>query len=65
MRTTAIISLLMLTACEPSETEKYWAGTVVVRICRDGTNIYRLPDGRFFTGGYPRLVERPETVCSQ
>lgn len=36
-------------------------GAVIVRICNDGSYIYRLRDGRTVTG--TREVENIETVC--
>ena len=45
-----------------SEREKKWDGAVIVRICRDGTHIYRLKDGLLHTGGFGGVVESLE-VC--
>lgn len=46
--------------------EEFWRGSSVVRICRDGTRIFKLKDGRYVTGvSYPQLVEDPDTVCAR
>ena len=58
------ITALALSACGPSETQKRWDGAVVVKICRDGTFIYRLKDGQYrITGLASAVVEDPRTVC--
>ena len=38
-----------------------WDGAVIVRICRDGSRVFRLRDGRTVAGSYE--VENVETVC--
>lgn len=44
--------------------QELWRGAVVVKICRNGTHVYRLRDGRHFTGGlFNQSVDNPETVC--
>ena len=45
-----------------TELAKKWDGAVIARICRDGTHIYRLKDGRLHTGGFGGWVESLE-VC--
>lgn len=41
-----------------------WNGAVVVKVCRNGTYIYRLPNGEHWTGDIGRQrVDNPETVC--
>ena len=40
-----------------------WDNAVVVKICRDGTYIYRLNNGHYYTGGFPRRIENIDTVC--
>ena len=50
------------TLIDNSELEKKWDGAVIARICRDGTHIYRLKDGRLHTGGFGGWVESLE-VC--
>jgi hypothetical protein len=63
----AVLFALMLAGCGSSEPEpSVYDGAVVVKICVDGTRIYRLRDGRFVTGGWgASLVENAETVCAQ
>lgn len=58
-----MLAFLFLAACGETESEKAWHGAMLVRICQDGTYIYRLKDGRFFTGGMGYRVEDPTTVC--
>jgi hypothetical protein len=45
--------------------EKMWAAAVVVRICRDGTHVFRLHSGEHWTSGRhsSALVADPDKVC--
>jgi hypothetical protein len=56
----------VLTACsEQPPTPSIYDGAVVVKICMDGSHIYRLKDGRYIEGGLgAREVENPATVCA-
>lgn len=68
MRPVAILfSTFLLTACGETPEEKahreYHAAAVVVKICRDGTYIWKYPDGKYRTGGMGHPVENPSTVC--
>lgn len=63
-------AMAVLSGCHSAETEaarkvaaEHWRDTPVVKICRDGTYIYRLRNGEHWTGGISRRVENPETVC--
>ena len=44
-----------------------WRGAAVVRICRDGTFIYRLRDGELWTGGISQKVtgSDPSVICER
>lgn len=70
MKTIMLVGLaLFLSGCGDSPEEiarkEYWNSGRLVKICRDGTRIYRMKDGRYFTGGlFPNLIEFPETVCA-
>ena len=63
----AAFALLLLTGCEDERSRKLqdrWDGAVLVRVCRDGTHIFRLNDGTHRTGGLSASpVENPEKVC--
>jgi uncharacterized lipoprotein YmbA len=63
----ALICALTLAGCGASEPEpSVYDGAVVVKICADGSRIFRLQDGRFVAGGWgAHLVDNPETVCAQ
>lgn len=44
--------------------EAKWGGAVLVRVCKDGTRVYRLRDGEHWTGGSgSSLVDNPATIC--
>lgn len=43
-----------------AEVETY-RGATLVKICRDGTRVLHLKDGRYVAYGYE--VENPQTVC--
>ena len=62
-----VLLALLLTGCEDEHSRKLdeqWRGAVLVKVCRDGTHIYRLSDGKHRTGGLgASWVENPETVC--
>lgn len=52
---------------EIEEQQRLWDGAVVLRICRDGTRIFRLHDGRVVVGGWmqtPDPGRTPEEICS-
>jgi hypothetical protein len=59
---------LLLVGCSDPEADALrakWDGAVIVKICVDGTRIYRLHDGRYFSGGIgSNEVENPGTVCA-
>lgn len=76
MRALFAIAFLFLASCGDSEQEQKakddfnnkWENAVIVRICFDGTRIYRLPDGKFYTYvafGGSSLVDDPTTVCAK
>lgn len=44
--------------------DRVWHGAVVVKICHDGTRIYRLSDGRLVTGGLGASEVSSPDVCS-
>lgn len=59
-----LISSLLCSCGNQSEPSVY-DGAIVVKICMDGSHIYRLKDGRFWEGGLgSREVENAETVCA-
>jgi len=63
-----LIAAVTLLGCGENEelkaSRERWDGAVVVKICRSGTFIYRLKDGRFFAGGLGMgQIEDPQTVC--
>lgn len=63
-------AVLLLAGChkdkETAEEKKWRADTRLIKICRDGSHIFRMPDGTYRTGGlFSSRVENPETVCSQ
>jgi len=55
-----------LSACGEQKAEtSIFDDAVIVKICADGSRIFRLNDGRFIAGGWgQRLVEDPQTVCA-
>jgi hypothetical protein len=59
-----LVALLVLCGCErqTTELERQWEGATILRVCRDGTHIFRLRDGTA-RNGWNRLVENPDTVC--
>jgi hypothetical protein len=67
----AIALLMLLTGCEDEEAkrvrlvaEEQARQIVLVKVCIDGTHVFRHHDGRYFTGGlFPTRVENPQTVC--
>lgn len=65
----AVVVLIaaLLSGCGDDEAlkdlQKAWEGAVVVKICKSGTYVYRLKDGRYKTGGFGAWVENPNTVC--
>lgn len=63
----ALLAAFALGSCEFEGERKLrekWDGAVVVKICRDGTRIYRLQSGELVTGGLvPGTVENAETIC--
>lgn len=60
----AIVSFLLASCAPDPDLEKKWEGATLVRICMDGTYIYRLKTGEFRTGGLSNAkVEDPKTVC--
>jgi hypothetical protein len=63
-----LLALLILTGCgadaDIERIQKKWADAVVIRICVDGTRIYRLNDGTYNAGAFVDPVEDPNTVCS-
>jgi hypothetical protein len=66
----ALTLLALLTGCEDYERqrklEEMWAKAVLVKVCIDGTRIYRLEGGLYVTGGWgTAIVENPETVCTR
>jgi hypothetical protein len=67
MRLLIVLTGLILSSCsDPNAALKSQRiqGAIIVRICADGTFIYRLRDGSFVTGGWgEQPVESPETVC--
>lgn len=60
------ICALLLVGCSASDPEpSVTDGAVIVKICIDGSRIFRLRDGRFMAGGWGgTLVDNPETVCA-
>ena len=62
----AILAML-LAGCDDERSRKLneqWDGAVLVKVCRDGTYVYRLSDGEHRTGGLAAAyVDDPETVC--
>lgn len=45
-------------------TQKAWEGATVVKICRDGSTIYRLKSGEFRSPSRG-IVEDPMRVCAE
>lgn len=63
MARVVLAALLLLTGCGDSAvTPGRWEGAVVVRICRDGSYIFRLRDGAY-VDAYAHPIEDPEKVC--
>ncbi len=66
-RVCSLLVVLILAGCDaPGDAARKakWDGAVVVRICRDGSYIYRLRNGEFWTAWPNQRVESPETVCT-
>lgn len=56
----------LLSSCsqEPAPPSVY-DGAKLVKICTDGTRIYKLIDGRFVAGGWGiDFLDNPETICA-
>jgi hypothetical protein len=63
----AVATLLLLAACDNPKLEaaiKAEEGRVLVKVCRDGTYVWRRRDGSHYVGGLGGgNVEDPNTVC--
>jgi len=62
MRKTAVLLALLLTSCgedppNPSD------GATLLRVCRDGTRIWRYRDGSIHAGPWGHHVEDADSVC--
>jgi hypothetical protein len=63
-----LVVAALLAGCSDDERarklDEQWKGAVLVKVCRDGTYVYRLSDGKHRTGGLAAAyVDNPETVC--
>lgn len=64
-RLVPLLAMVLLAGCEADDRiHAKWDGAVTVKICADGTHIYRLRDGTYNAGGFVDPVENPNTVCA-
>lgn len=68
LRAIVLLAPLLIVGCGDSAADKAMEqelrGRVIVKVCRDGSRVFRAPDGHHYVGGLGGArVDNPETVC--